>query len=57
MITYDTFGIYMMLVPKATSYDAVYIAAMYIIFNIDTIYDISGRSCLEYMIGLCGRIS
>lgn len=42
---------------KATSYDAVYIAAMYIIFNIDTIYDISGRSCLEYMIGLCGRIS
>lgn len=31
--------IYMMLVPKATSYDAVYIAAMYIIFNIDTIYD------------------
>ena len=36
--------IYMMLVPKATSYDAVYIAAMYIIFNIDTIYDISGRS-------------
>ena len=49
--------IYMMLVPKASSYDAVYIAAMYIIFNIDTIYDISGRSCLEYMIGLCGRIS
>lgn len=31
---------------RSPSYDAVYKAAMYIIFNIDTIYDISRRSCL-----------